>query len=196
MPTGYTATIKDGISFNTFIMGCARGMGACATMRDEPTGKEIPDKFEPSDYNQKRLLEAQADLSRYQKFETVMADLMARQEFDDEIKAHKRRIEEAYHLKKQYTEMLKKVCEWQPPTPDHDGLKEFMSQQINSSIRFDCNTDYYHKPVFLSGRDWLSKKISQALHDVEYHTKENQEECDRTDSRNTWLKQLRTSIRT
>ncbi|KKK60691.1 hypothetical protein LCGC14_3021870, partial [marine sediment metagenome] len=31
MPTGYTACIKDGISFEKFVMQCARAMGACVT---------------------------------------------------------------------------------------------------------------------------------------------------------------------
>jgi hypothetical protein len=36
MPTGYTAAIKDGISFEKFVWDCARGMGALVMMRDEP----------------------------------------------------------------------------------------------------------------------------------------------------------------
>lgn len=37
MPTGYTDAIKDGISFNQFILSCARAFGALITMRDEPS---------------------------------------------------------------------------------------------------------------------------------------------------------------
>lgn len=50
MPTGYTADIKDGISFETYAMNCARAFGACVSLRDKPSGgKVIPDAFEPSD---------------------------------------------------------------------------------------------------------------------------------------------------
>ena len=36
MPTGYTADIKDGISFQTYALNCARAFGACVMLRDEP----------------------------------------------------------------------------------------------------------------------------------------------------------------
>ena len=47
MPTGYTAPIKDGISFNDFMWGCARAFGALIMMRDDPPGTPIPERFEP-----------------------------------------------------------------------------------------------------------------------------------------------------
>lgn len=64
MPTGYTANVHDGITFEQFVWQCARGMGALVTMRDEPTGAPIPERFEPSDYNAKRLQEAKDELVR------------------------------------------------------------------------------------------------------------------------------------
>ncbi len=48
MPTGYTDAVKDGITFDQFVLGCARGMGALVMMRDEPSGTPIPERFEPS----------------------------------------------------------------------------------------------------------------------------------------------------
>src|SRR5271168_1391855 len=48
MPTGYTEAIKDGISFQEFAMRCVRAMGVCITLRDEPSGAPIPERFEPS----------------------------------------------------------------------------------------------------------------------------------------------------
>jgi hypothetical protein len=35
MPTGYTDKIKDGISFEEFVLSCARQFGACISMRDD-----------------------------------------------------------------------------------------------------------------------------------------------------------------
>ena len=50
MPTEYTDAIADGISFNDFMMKCARGMGALIMMSDEPSDAPILEQFEPSDY--------------------------------------------------------------------------------------------------------------------------------------------------
>lgn len=35
MPTGYTADIKDGITFRDFALRCARAFGATIMQRDE-----------------------------------------------------------------------------------------------------------------------------------------------------------------
>lgn len=35
MPTGYTSSIKDGISFENFVLKCARNFGACIAWRKE-----------------------------------------------------------------------------------------------------------------------------------------------------------------
>ncbi|KKM80024.1 hypothetical protein LCGC14_1344060 [marine sediment metagenome] len=194
MPTGYTDCIKDGISFNDFVMQCARAMGACIMMRDDPPNKEIPEKFEPSDYHQKKVREAEYDLARYQKIDTIQADLLARHEYDTQVEEYKTCIEEAHQLQEQYTRMLEWVREWQSPTQDHDGLKEFMDQQIRGSIDFDCDTSYYKKPKLLSGREWLSLKTSGALHDIDYHAKEDLEERKRAAVRTLWIQQLRKSL--
>lgn len=194
MPTGYTDKIKDGIPFNDFIMQCARGMRACVTMCEEPMNKEIPEKFEPSDYHKKEIMKAKYELSQHQKIDESAAALLARQEYDEQVKRYKNCIEESYQLKEQYNKMLAVVKEWQPPTPEHDGLKRFMIQQLKVSIDFDCGTSYYDKPKLLSGRDWLSLKISTALHDIDYHTKEDGKERERAASRTTWIRQLRGSL--
>jgi hypothetical protein len=47
MPTGYTAPIADGMTFEQFALGCARAFGALVTMRDEPSDAPIPERLEP-----------------------------------------------------------------------------------------------------------------------------------------------------
>lgn len=54
--------------------------------------------------------------------------------------------------------MLDQVQLWQPPTDDHMGLKEFMIQQIEESIKFDCASyaeDRVSMIRLLSGDEWL-----------------------------------------
>lgn len=58
MPTIYTSDIRDGISFKTFALNCARAFGACVEIRDEPGGGEkIPEAFKASDYHLKKAIE-------------------------------------------------------------------------------------------------------------------------------------------
>ncbi len=194
MPTGYTHTIKDGISFNTFIMKCTRAMGVCVTMQDESQDKEIPNKFEPSDYDSKAILKAQNDLKRLQGIDSISAISLAQSEYDKEIVRTEKAIKKNSQLKEQYESMLKQVKKWEPPTSEHIGLKDFMIQQIEDSIKFDCDIKYLNHPKLLSGNEWLKKETSKVLHDIKYHTKKNKKENDLTDSKNIWLNQLRESL--
>lgn len=63
MPTGYTADLTLDTPFERFAMRCARAMGACVMMRDDPMDAPIPDKWEPDDYYRKRLEDAKAKLA-------------------------------------------------------------------------------------------------------------------------------------
>ena len=48
MPTGYTSKIyegKENVTGKSFIMDCARGFGACISMRDESSDTPIPEEF-------------------------------------------------------------------------------------------------------------------------------------------------------
>ena len=196
MSTGYTYLIKDGISFNDFVMKCARAMGYLITMRDDSMDKEIPEKFEPSNYHQKELTRAKSKLKLYQEMKDDQANLLSQQEHDNSIKYQQESIDERNKLKKQYENMLFKIRKWKLPTSEHKGLKEFMIEQITDSIDFDCDTEYPIKnsSKSLSGKEWLSMKISTILKEIKYHTKKDQEERERTESRNLWIKQLRESL--
>lgn len=196
MPTGYTAAIKDDITFNQFAMSCARAMGACVTMCDESSSAPIPERFEPSDYHAKALKKAREELGCLQEMSITDSAAEADTEFDAETALHTKRIQDVVDLRNKYNAMLAQVDAWQPPTPDHEGMKKFMIEQLRSSIDFDCSTDYYgkHAPVRLDARQWRQKKIDAIIKDIAYHVKAHAEEVERTESRNTWLAALRTSL--
>ena len=62
MPTGYTLELYDGkdITFEEFVLKCARAFGALINMRDEPRDAPIPERFEPSYYHLKELIKAKS----------------------------------------------------------------------------------------------------------------------------------------
>jgi hypothetical protein len=199
MPTGYTADIKNGITFEKFVMNCARAFGACLPMRDDPQGTTIPDKFEPSDYHPERLKEIHSELNKIDEITEKEAETFAQQEYENEIERCRKYIEEYNKLEDQYRTMLSKVKAWQPPTEDHIELKKFMIEQINSSIKFDCSTKYYIKKLEeikpLTGIKWLDKERKILLKDLDYHSREWTKEKERINGRNEWVKQLRESLK-
>lgn len=187
MPTGYTAGIKDGQSFEEFALTAARGMGACILQRDDPLS-EPPKLQKVGEYYEKRLASSEREL----------ADLLAMtQDEREQLAAAKNRVaEESYRgrgsenkeLADKYQQMRARVADWEPPTPEHVGLKEFMLEQIDQSSRFDCG-EPYRAPTVTA--EWL---VAGARDSVVRAKQSLNEERERVKSRNEWIVRLYESL--
>jgi hypothetical protein len=194
MPTGYTAAVKDGISFEQFTWNCARAFGALILMRDEPTAATVPEAFKPSDFYAVRLAEAEDRLAVLKAMTPKEARTAARAAHREAAQRHAERLAEAQDLRNKYSEMLAKVVRWDPPTPEHQGLKDFMAEQLRQSIDFDCSTDYLTPPLLLDGATWLTESIADTEKQIKRYLEQHAEEVTRTDQRNSWIKALRESV--
>jgi hypothetical protein len=196
MPTGYTAKLMDkGQTFQEFVLTCARAFGALVTLRNESWDTPIPDKFEPSDYYPKRIIEAEGKLAKLKAMtgeeriafgEAEKAkDLLLKTEYLNKEKAENERLEE----------MESQVRAWQPPTNDHKGLKDFMLQQIDVS-----KNDFKYPIASLEEAKnklpmaYYVEAVSKAARDIDYYKLENEKDIERVNGRNEWLRQLRQSI--
>lgn len=195
MPTGYTAAIKDGISFEEYAWSCARAFGALVALRED-SNAPIPERFEPSDYQTKALADAESRLARAKRISPNQAELEAKAAFEADTQRQVQVLAEKLELRNKYNAMLARVVQWQPPTNDHAKYKEFMASQIRESIDFDCDETYYrdHPPVRLSGKEWLEAEIAEAARQVAYCSKSYGEEVERTEKRNIWISALRRSL--
>ena len=194
MLTGYTAKIKDGIGFEKFVLQCARAFGTLVTMREDSVDAEIPDEFQPSDYYQKALIKAQAGLMKAKKLTLKDAARRAEEDYQNNLEKYEKRSAEKRDLKNKYTIMLGKVKSWQPPTPDHFGLKSFMIKQIEKSIDFDCGGNYDKPPRLKMVHEWLQEQIDNLLWDVQYYSEELRKEIERCNERTSWVKALKNSL--
>ena len=156
-------------------------------MRDEPADATIPHTFKAAtNYHDVEIERAQHRLTELR----VMGPLQVREEA---MRAHCEALKQAQDAKarldlkrQRYEAMLHKVQAWSPPTPDHVGLRDFMVQQINESIDFDCG-HFSEDPVLAEPATWLSAQISQAEWNLEDHTDARSKEIERTNSRNKWI---------
>ena len=194
MPTGYTADIQKGIEFPIFVMNCARNFGALVMMRDKPMDAEIPVVIEPSIYHKDEMDKAESKLLEAKKMSLETAKVLSEQEHADAILSNEKTISEKMDFEAKYTAMLDKVKAWQPPTPEHEGMKKFMVEQIESSIEFDCDISYNSEPVLLSPEKWLCEYIDKCAKGLGYHIKEWYAEVDRCKERTEWINQLRKSL--
>lgn len=195
MPTGYTAPIADDISFEQFVMGCARGFGALIMMRDEPNDAPIPERFEPSDYHLKKLEKLQAELDELSALTPADWDARAAEAYSAAENRRLDRLIELSDLRGKYAAMLQSVNAWVPPSADHVHLQEFMRKQITESIDFDCDASYYSSETpRLSGAEWMAQRREKLKRDIAYHEKEHKAEVERTNQRNEWIRLLRESL--
>jgi hypothetical protein len=199
MPTGYTAAIQEGITFEKFVLQCARAFGALIEMRDDPMDAPIPDEFKPTDYHQNKIAEIEAKMAEVKALSTSECMVRAQEEYDAEVLSYEDSINKALATKEKYSAMLSRVRAWKPPTSDHQGLKDFMIEQITGSIDFDCSIDYYYKHLAglkpLSGMEWRTKTINDLIRQLGYHKDEHIKEVERAAGRNQWVKDLRESLK-
>lgn len=196
MPTGYTAAIKDGITFKQYALSCARAFGALILMRDESHDAPIPERFEPTDYHLNALTDARADLFRLEQMSDDEAEQEASRVYQEGLTRTEKYIAEANELRVKYEAMLIQARSYRPPTLDHKSYAAFMVEQIESSIKNDCDTSYWtdHRPVPQSGAEYRRNALAEARRQIAYHTAEHAKEVERTNTRNAWIKALRDSL--
>ncbi|MDY7542651.1 MULTISPECIES: hypothetical protein [unclassified Cryobacterium] len=197
MPTGYTADLYEGkaITFKEFALTAARGMGAAIMQRDDGPGP-IADEYEPSDYHQiahAKAVDTLAELTQLPLDEWERREAAARA---DNAAAEMAGAAKTEALRARYEAMLARVEGWQPPTSEHERFKDFMREQLEGSIKFDCSDRSDAAPSTRTAEVYRDERIASAVWNVAYHVKSWTEEQERTASRNKWVRDLKVSLPT
>lgn len=196
MPTGYTADVMNGkiTDFTKFAMQCARGFGALITMRDDPWDAPVPEKFEPHDYNLKRLEEAKERLRQLQTMSPEAMEAECAAEYEKRMGDRERYKAEQRAENDRLDAMQAHVLAWEPPSANHTEMKSFMLDQIRMSRNSIDTLDKYDPIEKLSPKDWYNKQIESAHRDIGYNAAEYAKEVERAEGRTLWVKQLRDSL--
>jgi hypothetical protein len=197
MPTGYTAELMEkGMSFEKFTLLCARAFGALVTMRDDPMDAPIPEKFEPYTYTKERLEAAKSKLAGLQAMDADVQLSFGTLKKVEELKYHEEAMRKDAEQNARLEEMERQVGAWNPPSLEHQGLRDFMLQQIATSKN---DSDYHTKQIERINREqpisFYRGAVKSAEWDLENSTKSDKEEIERTEKRNLWVKQLRESLK-
>ena len=101
-----------------------------------------------------------------------------------------------YELKDKYKSVLSDVSAWHAPSDDYYEFKEFMMEQIQKSIEFDCGTSYYENNdiVEQSAREWASAQMAALTKSIAYHHEQQAKEEKTVAGRNKWVRALRESL--
>lgn len=196
MPTGYTAKLcEEGQSFPDFVFTCARAFGALILMRDEPLDATIPEVFEPSDLYLKMAAETKAKVERLSAMSAEEQIAEGERLRDEAIAAAEEYLAKARAQDARLQEMREKVIKWAPPTPEHEGLRNFMLAQIEMSFDGDAFAlELLDDARRKTPRDYFKQALENERQNITRYSTYHREEIDRTAKRNDWLSALRQSL--
>lgn len=191
MATGYTSVVEEGEveDLSTFILRCARAMGACVMMRDEPLDVPPPRVgFTESPYYVRALQKAEAALEAFKA-------LPPQEKMGSVELAHKKAVDlntvydtsNAARLRR-VEAMIAKVEAWKPPTGDHEGLKAFMLDQLKMSLPMlkpRARRDQLHT---MEAR--MQEHLSRLEDDVRFARESLEDERERMRRCNDWIAAL------
>ena len=195
MATGYTAGVQDGkiTTLKDFTFRCARARGDCVMQRDD-SSDALPELPEPSDYHAKALVKDGERIVELDAMSDEDKAAMALKEYEAEKAFREKSRADDAKSRARYSLMLQRVRAWEPPSEEHAGLKEFMIEQLESSIKFDCHENSAHNrppdPAKYTPEAWFLRAVEGAERSVLYHTKHNAEEIERTNGRREWIQAL------
>lgn len=193
MHTGYVHPVADGTisDLRTFALRCARAMGACIMMRDEPMDKEPPKQFEPHlDYHTERLEAAEKRLAELSTMTPEQREEAAEADWRRRVESQRKYDEEDDTEYARIKAMHEGVSAWKGAP---EGLREFMLEQLGMSLeRGAKHYDLLGKK--LSTREWYDDAFKRAVEDVGRAHENIARERALTDSRNAWLAQLWASL--
>ena len=196
MPSGLTYKIHNGeeLTLRDFALRCVRqfGAGYFASQQGE---KELPKDKAPilkvDNYHEREILKAKEEL---EKWENLRNNLEEAQKLYDEQYTKNMQFnatvnEERKEIEKRYNTVLEKVKAWDIPI-EYTSLKELMLKQLKESIEWDCSPYTPYKEEKVPIEEWVEIRIKLAKRDLDYHTKEFQEEKRRIAEHNNYLKGL------
>lgn len=203
MPTGYTAGILDGkiTTFPQFAKQCMRNFGALIHMRDDSMNAEYTPRT-PNGYYSEQMEKAKQKLSSIKNLKDSHILSNRKSELEESKKYHTESLDKIKADLERMNVILKDIYKWQPPTPEHFGIRDFMINQINETIKWDCNTDYHTDALTKIESDLLTMNVKQirkeviesAKKDFEYYSSEYAKEVERCNKSNIWVEDFIKSL--
>lgn len=195
MPTGYTAKLYEGEpqSFAEFAQQCARAF--VIEMRDAPADAALPQKSEISTYHYRGFLKALTILNADLKRTTPQWEEAEQGDRSEDEFYNAEQERKAAEIKVRYETMLRQVCDWKPPTDKHEGIQKFMIEQLESSIKHDCDVSYLKPKPKQTVEEYRDAQVSRALKDMTYHWEHWLKDVERVTTNTAWIQAFQDSLK-
>jgi len=152
MPTGYTAGILDGTtkSFEQYAKQCVKAFGVAVHMREDNISDEFK-KREPSTYHLDGIKNDKENIRKWEDIsdEEIISDKNA--EMTTSKADHEMNLTKAKEQQSLLQDYLSKAKAFVPPTKEHEGIAEFMVNQLKMTIEKDVDWSVeYHEGALKS----------------------------------------------
>ena len=205
MPTGYTAGIINGeiTTFEQFATQCTRAFGATIHMRDNPMDSPYEPRT-PSDYYTNSI---QSKRERLEEIESMSDEKIVEDfntQLEEDLKYHQTKMEEDKRNLEKLNSMLESAKSWVPPTEDHQPFRNFMIEQIESTIKVDGDPSYHVNKMVeikkqmeegINPKEYREETIQEIKSQISYHETEHQKELARCKDSNDWMDKFFESIK-
>lgn len=194
MPSSFTARIESGevTTVQEFATDCAHGFFHDVGL--ETPLAEVASSFGSGsvDYHAGGLAEAEQRLAEVSVWTEEDATEAARRYNQDNLKGYLSHVRNNRDMMGRYGAMAVQVDAWEPPTEDHQGLKDVMVSQIQESTR--GYTRPVERPEKIDGSTLRAQEIEDAQQDVARHTERLDEANAERSKVVQWVVDLETSF--
>ena len=205
--TGYTYGVAEGkiTTGAEFLKLCARAFGACGIFRDESFDTPLEDLIQKTwneDGSYKEYYKTYYDktIDEYNRFTSMGNEEREAMYMDELNDRYFRELECLTKMKterKRFDKVLNEVNSWNPPTSEHEIIKNYAIDQIDQVIASDSEIERQEKNVRdlelkkfnqEEFEEWKKKKIEHFEWDINYYESHGAKEKSRYDSNYRFLK--------
>lgn len=196
---GYTwQLIEKQLSFPDFARLCARAFGALYHTKEEGLDVPIPKELEPNAHYLNRLRDAfiqEARLNVRPEEEWNKLFLSYKASCIQDMETGKKESQ----AKRDYMKnILTQVLNWEIPTEDHKNLKDFMIEQLESSIESVLEDGWYddqiNKYETMTLEEWKEQEYDNLRRNIVFYAEAYSDEVKRVNKCNVWIKELHQSL--
>lgn len=195
MPTGYTYPIheSDEFDFTDFALRCSRAFGPTRSQYGDSLDSQLVLTSDEDVKRKEQELESEIqkiknNIEAIKETSEEEVSLIVEKENDVIQLENDSKKKEYKNSKKRLIAMLKEAVAWVPPTGEHQYLKDFMIEQVESDLM-----DLSFSPTsYISEKTWASNKIESLQWDLERAEKKQTEKAEEFDRE--WLTKLIQSL--
>ena len=203
MASGYTREVLSGnaTTLKQFAAVVAKGFGATAHQQTE----DLSTPLKPAVAGKSHKKAIRALKTNLKEFKAITDEQLIADEkkaLRDTRKHFEGKVVEMKEGKKRCSDLLREAQLWEPPTDNHEVVKEAMIDHLKSGIEFDCNLDDAYKLIedidnkmeTIDPEAIRTKQVEAIEKQIDFHEQSHKVDVDHVKQSNEWVKELMDSF--